>query len=197
VEAVVDGAPVAYGLRQSARHWGPMSLAAVLLMRALDVDLDIALRALARFEPLEGRGAVRHVAAPNGAFTVIDESYNASPLSVAAALATLGARHVAGRRIAVLTDMLELGPDGPARHAALAGPVDEADIDLVFCAGPLMRQLFDALPPSRRGAWAPDAASLAPSLLAAVAKDDAVMVKGSKASKASMLAQALLSSGVA
>jgi UDP-N-acetylmuramoyl-tripeptide--D-alanyl-D-alanine ligase len=197
VEAVVDGAPVAFGLRQSAPHWGPMSLGALLLMRALDVDLDIAVRALAQFEPLAGRGATRRVTAPAGAFTVIDESYNASPVSVAAALAALGARHVPGRRIAVLTDMLELGPDGPARHAALAGSVEKAGVDLVFCAGPLMRELFDALPASRRGAWAPDAASLEPSVLAAVGKDDAVMVKGSKASKASALAQALLASGAA
>jgi UDP-N-acetylmuramoyl-tripeptide--D-alanyl-D-alanine ligase len=191
VEACIDARSVEFPIRQSAPHWGPMSLCALLMMRALDVDLETGLAALGAFEPLQGRGAERSVAGPRGRFTVIDESYNASPVSVVAALAGLGARASKGRRIVALTDMLELGADAPARHAALAEAVEAARVDLVFCAGPLMRALWDVLPPLRRGAWAPDAAALAPALTEAVGAGDVVMVKGSNASRASAVVAAL------
>jgi UDP-N-acetylmuramoyl-tripeptide--D-alanyl-D-alanine ligase len=191
VTARIDGAEVAYRLRPSARHWAPMSLCALLMMRALGVELETGLAAVTAFEPLEGRGATRTIRATDGAFILIDESYNASPVSVAAAITALGARK-AGRRIVVLTDMLELGPDSPARHAELAKAVEAANIDLVFCAGPLMRSLWDALPQSRRGRWAPAAAELAPCLVKSVGPGDAVMVKGSRDSKAKLLAEALV-----
>ena len=191
VEAVVDGRAVEFPIRQSGDHWGPMSLCALLMMRALDVDLDTALAALADFEPLAGRGAVRFAPVVGGAITLIDESYNASPVSVAAAVASLGARAAAGRRIVALTDMLELGDKAPSFHAALAEPIEKAGIDLVFCAGPLMKALWDALPGARRGAWAADAAGVAPALVEAIRDGDTVMVKGSNASRADLLVRAL------
>jgi UDP-N-acetylmuramoyl-tripeptide--D-alanyl-D-alanine ligase len=193
VASRIDGATVDYSLRQSAPHWGPMSLCAMLMLQALGLDLALAVRALSQFRPLAGRGEIHEIPLAGGAFTLVDESYNASPVSVTAALAALGVRAATGRRLAALTDMLELGPDSPARHAELAQAVERADVDLVFCAGPLMRALWDALPASRRGAWAPTAAELAGDLVAAIAPGDVIMVKGSKASKASLLVEALAS----
>lgn len=196
VEARLDGRAVEFPIRQTGAHWGPMSLCALLMMRALDVDLDTALAALADFEPLEGRGVV--ITAPlvgGGTFTLIDESYNASPVSVTAALASLRARATSGRRLVALTDMLELGDQGPARHAALAEAIDRADIAQVFCAGPLMKFLWDELPPARRGGWAIDAKSLIPKLVESVAPGDTVMIKGSNASRAGLLVQALVARG--
>ncbi len=184
VEAEIDGRARRYPLRQSASHWGPMSLAALLTLRALDVDLEIALAALASFEPLTGRGAASQIRLPTGEATLIDDSYNASPVSVAAALRALGAKSPAGRRLVALTDMLELGPEGPAQHAKLADVADAADIDLMFCAGPLMRHAYEALPPSRRGAWTESVESLTPILIAALSPGDVILVKGSKASRA-------------
>ena len=67
--------------------------------------------------------------AKGGAFTLIDESYNANPISMASAIATLGARKTGGRRIVALTDMLELGAEAPQFHAALAKPLEMAGID--------------------------------------------------------------------
>ena len=126
----------------------------------------------------------------------MDESYNANPISVGGALKTLGARPVSGRRIAVLTDMLELGAVSAERHAALAEPIAAAKVDLVFCAGPLMRSLWDALPPTRRGGYGDDAAGLAPPLVCqAVEPGDTVMVKGSRDLKAKVLAEALAALG--
>ena len=192
VEARIDAVPLDYTLHQSAPHWGPMSLCAILMLEALGLELTLAAKALSEFEPLPGRGEVHRVVSAAGSFTLVDESYNASPVSVTAALQALGARPASGRRIAVLTDMLELGDEAPARHAALAESVEDSGVDLAFCAGPLMRSFWEALPSGRRGAWAPSAAELAPCLVQTVADGDVVMVKGSKASKASLLVEALL-----
>ena len=192
VEARIDDTQVEFPVRQSAPHWGPMSLCALLMMRALNVDLETGLAALGDFEPLPGRGAERTLTGPRGRFTLIDESYNASPVSVAAALANLGARATAGRRIAALTDMLELGPDSALRHAELVKAVEAAHVELVFCAGALMKSLYEALPVTRRGAWAPVAQDLLAALTEAIGPGDAVMIKGSRDSHAAALVAGLV-----
>jgi UDP-N-acetylmuramoyl-tripeptide--D-alanyl-D-alanine ligase len=192
VEAQIDNARVEFPVRQSAPHWGPMSLCALLMMRALNVDLETGITALGAFEPLAGRGAARALMGPRGRFILIDESYNASPVSVAAALANLGARATSGRRIAALTDMLELGPDSALRHAELAQAVESAGVDLVFCAGPLMKSLYEALPAGRRGAWAAAAEDLLPALTEALGPGDVLMVKGSRDSRAAALVARLV-----
>jgi len=191
VRARLHGKALDFPILQTGFHWGPNSMAVLLMLEALGVSLDDSLAALGAFEPLAGRGAERAVRLPGGAFTLIDESYNANPVSMAAAFASLGARKAAGRRIVALTDMLELGPEGPAFHAGLAAPLDAAGVDLVFAAGPLMKSLWDALPPTRRGGYANTAAELAPLVGAAVEPGDLVMVKGSNGSRAGAVAAAL------
>jgi UDP-N-acetylmuramoyl-tripeptide--D-alanyl-D-alanine ligase len=120
-----------------------------------------------------------------GTALLIDESYNANPASMRAALALLGQAPIGprGRRIAVLGDMLELGPRGPELHRELVEAVGENDIDLVFCCGPLMRNLWEALPSECRGGYAENSTALEPHLLATIRPDDAVMVKGSLGSR--------------
>ncbi|MBO0713079.1 MAG: UDP-N-acetylmuramoylalanyl-D-glutamyl-2, 6-diaminopimelate--D-alanyl-D-alanine ligase, partial [Acetobacteraceae bacterium] len=122
------------------------------------------------------------------------ESYNANPLSMRAALALLaqapiGAR---GRRIAVLGDMLELGPHAADLHRELAEPIREQAIDLVYCAGPLMEALWQALPGERRGAYAKDAGALEAEIAAALRGGDAVMIKGSLGSRMGPIVKALV-----
>lgn len=189
VQAVVGGEASRFSLRLSADHWGMTSLCVLLALEAMEVPRAIALQALADFEPLSGRGAERTV----GGLTLIDESYNANPVSMASAIRTLGARP--GRRVAVLTDMLELGPAGPDLHAGLAENLESAKVDLVFAAGPLMKSLWDKLPSTRRGAYALTAAELAPLVTGAVRPGDVVMVKGSNGSKAHVIAAALAALG--
>jgi UDP-N-acetylmuramoyl-tripeptide--D-alanyl-D-alanine ligase len=87
--------------------------------------------------------------------------------------------------------MLELGADALAFHAALAEPIEAANVDLVFCAGPMMKSLWDALPPTRRGGYAEAAADIAHAITSAVQPGDLVMVKGSNGSRASAIAAAL------
>ena len=112
-----------------------------------------------------------------GTALLLDESYNGNGASMRAALDVLRLQP-ARRRIAVLGDMLELGDEGPAEHAGLADSVI-GSADCLFTCGPLMRHLFDAVPDSLRGAHAEDSAALAPVVAAAVARGDAILVKGS------------------
>jgi UDP-N-acetylmuramoyl-tripeptide--D-alanyl-D-alanine ligase len=196
VQARFHGKGLDFPILQTGMHWGLNSMVVLLMLEALDVDLGDSLAALGSFEPLEGRGAEATVRLAGGAFTLIDESYNANPISMASAIATLGARKVGsgktgGRRIVALTDMLELGDEAPRYHAALAEPLAEANVDLVFCAGPLMKSLWDALPTTRRGGYAETAADLAPQVSRAAEPGDLVMVKGSNGSKAGAVAAAL------
>jgi len=193
VSAELFGRRIDYRMAQSGVHWGLNSLCVLLMLDALDVPLETGLQALAGFQPLAGRGQTRRVTLPGGDFTLIDESYNANPLSMTAGFKSLGGKSVApgGRRVVVLSDMLELGDQSRALHEGLAAPIEAAGLDLVHAAGPQMRRLYDALPASRRGLWRATAAELASEAALLVAPGDIVMVKGSNGSKASLVAQAL------
>jgi len=158
------------------------ALAAVAL---LDGDVLNAAAALKNFVALKGRGSRFEAAG----IQVIDESYNANPASMAAALALFG--NAKGRKIAVLGDMLEMGEGGAAHHAALAGPIDTNKVDMVFASGALMKALWDALPAARRGAYAENSAMLIPQVLAALKPGDTVLVKGSNGAKMSVIVDAL------
>src|SRR3990170_148327 len=100
-------------------------------------------------------------------------------------------RHLVQNSVAVLGDMLELGPEGPKLHQELAEVVDGAGVDVVFACGELMGSLFEALPASRRGAYTKTAEELAPKLVGAVGPGDAIMVKGSLGSRMAPLVEAL------
>ena len=193
VQADILGTELTYKIGAPGRHLVHNSLAVLAAAVLVGADLALAALALADFKPASGRGAAFEIDLPGGPATVIDESYNANPASMAAALALLGQRPVGarGRRIAVLGDMLELGPRGRALHRGLLAPVDANAIDLVFCCGPLMRALWRALPASRRGGYAEDLAALEPQVLSAVGAGDVVMVKGSLGSRMAPVVKAL------
>jgi len=125
---------------------------------------------------------------------VIDESYNANPASMTAALALLGG--ASGRKIAVLGDMLEMGEGGIAHHAGLAEPIAANNVDLIFASGAQMKALWDALPAQSRGAYAETSSVLLPQVLAALKAGDTVLVKGSNGAKMSVIIEALKEKGV-
>ena len=185
VDAIVTGRRLRFRLGAPGRHQAVNALAVLLAAKALGIDLDDAAASLAFFAPPAGRGSRETLQAPDGAIMLIDESYNANPTSIRAALALAGAMPTGagGRRIAVLGDMLELGAEADALHAALAADVETSGIDLVFAAGPRMRHLFEALPPGRQGSWQPSGSALAPLVADALHGNDVVMVKGSNGSR--------------
>ncbi len=195
IRARILGTDVTYKLGVPGRHLVLNSLAVLAAVKLVGADLALAALALADLRPASGRGARITLDDPAGTILLIDESYNANPASMRAALAVLGQTDMdaRGRRIAVLGDMLELGPRGADLHRALAEAVLAHDVDLVFCCGALMRALWEALPSSRRGGYADTAAALEPQVLAAVQPGDAVMVKGSLGSRMAPIVRALQS----
>ena len=177
VSAEIFGRRVKFRLAAPGAHMAMNATAALAACAALGLDVDAAAAALEGFAPGAGRGLQRRL----GPIMLLDESYNASSASVRAALGVL--RTMPGtRRIAVLGDMLELGAFGPAEHAGL-GPDVAASADLLYACGPLMRHLFEAVPPGQRGALAADSRGLAPIVADAVRPGDAVLVKGSLGSR--------------
>ncbi len=193
VSLSVAGAPLEYRIGAPGDHWVTLSLAVIAAVLALGADLAAAARALAEVRPMPGRGARERIACDGGAFLLIDESYNANPASMRAAIANLGASEPGpgGRRIAVLGDMLELGETAPALHAALAEPLVAAGVDLVFTAGESMACLRDALPAAMRARHAARSEDLVAPVVAAVRPGDVVMVKGSLGSRMAPIVAAL------
>ena len=193
VTARIDDRIVRYSLNVPGRHWIHNTLAVLASVHALGGDIDCAAAALRKLEAPKGRGARIDILIDGGTLTVIDDSYNASPASMRAAIAVLAGMppKAGGRRIAVLGDMLELGETAPRLHAALARDLEASNIDLVFSAGPNMASLDAALPAAMRGAHAVDSDALAATLTDSVHSGDIVMVKGSLGSRMKILVETL------
>ena len=193
VHANILGHDVTYKLGMPGRHMAMNSLAVLAVASLAGADLALAALSLSQIEPAAGRGGRRTLEVASGEATLIDESYNANPASMAAALNVLGRAAVGphGRRIAVLGDMLELGPTSPALHRGLNEAIKANHIDLVYCCGPLMRNLWDALSTGKRGGYAENAAILETQAVAAIRAGDAIMVKGSLGSKMKTIVNAL------
>jgi UDP-N-acetylmuramoyl-tripeptide--D-alanyl-D-alanine ligase len=193
VHADILGQDVTYKLGMPGRHMAMNSLAVLAAASLAGADLALAALALSQVEPAAGRGVRRTLEVAGGEALLIDESYNANPASMAAALNVLGQAPVGphGRRIAVLGDMLELGPTGAALHGGLLEAIKANHIDLVYCCGPLMRNLWDALSTGKRGGYAGSAAALEAQAVAAIRAGDSIMVKGSLGSKMKTIVNAL------
>src|SRR6202521_3059866 len=193
VHANILGHEVTYTLGMPGRHMAMNSLAVLAAASLAGADLALAALSLSQIEPAAGRGTRRVLEVVDGEATLIDESYNANPASMAAALNVLGAAAIGphGRRIAVLGDMLELGRTGAALHCGVIDAVNANHIDLVYCCGPLMRNLWDALSTGKRGGYAGNAADLETQAVAAIRAGDAIMVKGSLGSKMKTIVNAL------
>ncbi|MBB1091379.1 UDP-N-acetylmuramoylalanyl-D-glutamyl-2,6-diaminopimelate--D-alanyl-D-alanine ligase [Rhodopseudomonas pseudopalustris] len=193
VHATIFGRDVTYKLGIPGRHIAMNSLAVLAAAETVGADLALAALALSHVQPAAGRGVRRALEFGQSEATLIDESYNANPASMVAALGVLGQVPVGpqGRRIVVLGDMLELGPAGPELHRDLAESVRNNAIDLVFCCGPLMRNLWDALSSGKRGGYAETAAALESQVVAAIRAGDVLMIKGSLGSRMKTIVTAL------
>lgn len=192
--ATIGDRTLTYDLGMPGDHWAINSLAIIAAVRYLDGDLDRALAALKDWQPGKGRGNRFRVDLPQGGyFTLIDESYNASPPAMRAAFDVLA--HVepqpGGRRVAILGDMLELGETAPSLHAALAPSLEENSIDMVFTAGPNMAHLDKTLESDRRGLHTDDSAGLVKPVVNFVRAGDVVLVKGSLGMRMAAIVEAL------
>jgi len=195
VEAEICGKTFYFLVAAPGRHVVMNALGVLAAASAVGADMAAATDALAHYKPQPGRGAREMLDLEGGKVELIDESYNANPASMRAALAAMNGSANTGnsRLIAVLGDMLELGATSPKLHEELAIPVDAAGIDIVFACGPNMRSLYDALPESRRGAYAEGSEGLVQPLIETVRAGDVVMIKGSLGSRMRLLVKALRS----
>lgn len=191
VEASIHGRQLRFRVGVAGLHWVRNALGVLAAIEAAGADVDRAAAALAGIGPSKGRGQRFTLPVAGGEFVLIDDSYNANPVSMRAGLAVLGALPVKGRRILILGDMLELGEDGERLHVGLAPDVVAAGADLVYTTGPLMQALNRALPPERRGDHAPTSADLVDSVLRAIGPGDVVFVKGSLGSRMGRIVDAL------
>ena len=190
VAAQVGSQRISFRLNAPGHHMAMNALAAIAAAHHLsNASPHQITRALEAFAPVVGRGARRQITLPGGPALLLDESYNGNPASMRAALAVLRLQP-AKRRIAVLGDMLELGDRGRAEHRGLAADVAAA-ADRLFTCGPLMHDLYSAVPEAIRGAHAPDSASLAAIVARSIAAGDAILIKGSLGSRMKLVVNAL------
>jgi UDP-N-acetylmuramyl pentapeptide synthase len=186
VVAEIAGERLSYTIAVPGVHWVLNSLAVLGAVHLAGADVKKAALSLGTVEAPSGRGQRF-----TGAFTILDESYNANPTSMRAALAVLG-QSQGTRKIAVIGDMREIGDLARARHEELLEPLLANKIDLVFCCGPHMAHLYELLPNQMRGAYAPTSLELIPSVLEAVTAGDVVSVKASLGTRVKPIVEALL-----
>ena len=194
--AHLGGTDLLLNLPDAGAHFATNALGCLCVAQALGLDLGLAAQALGRWQPPAGRGARARITldpVEEHAFTLIDDAFNANPVSMAAALRVLADSRPGpgGRRVAVLGDMLELGAGEATLHRALADDPSMAAIDLVHCVGPRMEALWQALPAARRGRHAPEAEALGAQAHQLVRAGDVVLVKGSKGSRVARIVDML------
>jgi len=194
IVAKIGGKEIIARVGVPGRHIVQNALAVLGAADLAGASVPAAALALADMKAEQGRGLRHRLKHPKGPFTLIDESYNANPASMAASLAMLKTTPVeeGGRRIAVLGDMLELGKHAKKLHADLAALVLGSDADSVFLAGPEMKALAEALPDNIQVEYRLTADELKPLVLAAVGQGDTVMIKSSKGIGFSRLVEAVV-----
>ena len=193
VVMTLDGREIAFRIGAPGRHWVGNALGVVACAAALGADPE---GGGARSAGLQSAGRPRPAASAHragGPITLIDDSYNANPASVRAALQVLATRRRAP--LAALGDMLELGDHAPRLHAGLAQAVVACGVDRVYTAGPAMRHLHDALPAARRGRTSPTRRRLLPILEAELRPGDTLLIKGSLGMRMGRIVEALLARG--
>lgn len=185
----VMGEKISFHLPLPGRHWVENAACVMLCAKLSDIDLKLAVEALKDMEKLQGRGETKAVIVDGRTVRIIDESYNANPESMQAAIALLSLN--AGRKIAVLGDMLELGPDELALHSDLSDALIKSGVDQVLCCGSRMRALDEALPKSMKAGWFETAEDCLIGLKDILQPNDTIMIKGSNASGMGRLVLAL------
>ncbi len=194
VEASFDGYRFTYRLSMPGQHWVQNSLAVLAAVQAVGADVFAAARSFVDIKPPKGRGQRHRLSVFDGIIEVIDDSYNASPVSIAAALEVLARSEPgpSGRRIAALGDMRELGAESADLHRGLAPKVEAAGVDLVYAAGPEMKHLCDLLPGTIGIVHTENSDDLIQPLMDEIQPGDVALVKGSAGSQMGKVVAALL-----
>ena len=168
-------------------------LSVLAIVQAIGGDVSLAGISFSKMQLPEGRGNRLKLFTGDGEVELIDESYNASPVSMKAALRLLGQSKIKnnGRRIAVLGDMLELGGRSLSFHQDLCAYIKDECIDMVFCSGELMKSLFQVLPKDIYKEWYSESNELTASIISKLRSGDVIMVKGSFGSKMRLVVEGI------
>ncbi|MBJ26918.1 MAG: UDP-N-acetylmuramoylalanyl-D-glutamyl-2, 6-diaminopimelate--D-alanyl-D-alanine ligase [Alphaproteobacteria bacterium] len=195
IVAKIEGSHHKYSIMLHGAHWAINSLAALGAATSIGLPLRGLLRGLSSLEPIKGRGQVLTISCNNGYIKVIDDSYNANPASVRAALHNLGDKtcEKKGRRVAFLGDMLELGINSNQEHAALASICHDSGIDFVCTVGPFMFHLHSALPLGIRGNHYSTVDQLCDCIEEIIKPSDTILVKGSQGARMGQIINTLMS----
>ena len=191
VTAALPEAELTFTISQPGEHWVANIMAVLGAVDLLGGDLAAAGVAFADMPGLKGRGERHRIRVVDGEALLIDESYNANPASMAATLKTFGAQKLAGRRIAVLGAMRELGAGSAAFHAGLAPHLETAGVDLAILVGEEMESLAKALGAKVEMAHVPDTAAAIAAVRDEIRPGDAILVKGSNSIGLAALVEAL------
>ncbi|AGF74720.1 UDP-N-acetylmuramoylalanyl-D-glutamyl-2,6- diamin opimelate--D-alanyl-D-alanine ligase [Bartonella australis AUST/NH1] len=177
------------------RHIVQNSLGVIAACDAIGADLFRVALPLSHFSLQKGRGARYRLSLPSGGeFHLIDESYNANPASMRAALSLLAMGQVGscGRRIAILGDMLELGAHSEKFHRDLAEPIRASGANPVFLVGEEMKPLAADLSPHVKIHYAEHIEKILPLVCTEISDGDLVMIKSSHSVRSSHIVATLL-----
>jgi UDP-N-acetylmuramyl pentapeptide synthase len=192
VQALVAGEPFQLRLNAPGRHMGASAVAALAALHALRLPLGAAVEPFAHFEPPGGRGALHTIHIGGGSFKLIDETYDANPSSMRAALELLSqAPCEPARRVAILGDMQELGPAAQRHHLDLEAELLASQPDRVLLCGPMMRALHARIRTKVRSHWFVDVSDLSTALGSLLQPGDWVLAKSSAGVGLSRLARVL------
>lgn len=184
----LQGQKIEYTLSSPGVHLAMNSLAVIAVCEALDVVLTGCIAGLKNWQTPQGRGSRETLRlGPDHTVNLINESYNANPTSMASALQVLAQSQNDGRKVAILGDMLELGPAENQLHADLAKLTSIKSIDKFLLVGPLMQAFHTNLPSEKQDTWVQNITELESMLIDLLQDGDTVMIKGSLGSKVSKL----------
>lgn len=195
IEAMIAGTSMSYRIGTIGKHWALMSVAVLGVVDALSADIAKSAAALEQFSEPKGRGQIRKLSLKGGNLRLIDDAYNASPISMKGAIEKVAemrdASPLAVRTVVVLGDMLELGEQAEDLHVGLVPTLVNNQMDLVFAAGTFMEKMYQALPEGMRGAYTRTSRELAPMVVEALRMNDLVLVKGSRGSRMDVVVDAI------
>lgn len=184
IESNIFKKKVDYTMLSQGKHHAVNALSVLLSVGSLGLDVQKAADGLKSFTDVKGRGAVKEIILKDKKkITLIDDSYNASVLSIKAALDVLSKKSKCKRKVAILADVLELGEISIKEHKGLLDSVEKSNVDKVIAVGPLMKELFDILPARLKLHHFNDHNEAIRSIDRLLEESDCVLVKGSFGTK--------------
>ena len=188
---MINGVNTTFNFHAEGNHFAMNALAAIAAAQVAGASLSKIIQALSDWKAPAGRGERQLIKFSSGCIELIDESYNANPASMAAALEVLANSETLGSKIAVLGEMGELGSEELSYHVKLASLDVITHIDIFHLVGPMMQSMYEALPIKKRGLWVETTDELVLQIRSLLSVNDIVMVKGSNYTRFSKIVEAI------